>query len=232
MKSNIKMIHEPKQINLKCIIPLCLLYMTVYLASASVAYKMVQFGPVLEPGPPFIFPLSYAIADIITEVYGARLAKQIIWMTLACELFFALVVSLIVKLPAPHAWLGQDDYSYVFGHILRFVMSGIVAVSTSSLINVYIISRFKFIMKGKKFWVRGLLSSGLGGIALVTIIILLGYSGSISFMQALRMWVSINILEMMYVLVLLGPVWFTAVTLKKIEGLDVYDKTFSLNPFK
>jgi len=55
---------KAKNINLKYILPLALLFMTIYLAADSVAYKMVILGSALEPGPPFIFPLTYAISDI------------------------------------------------------------------------------------------------------------------------------------------------------------------------
>lgn len=74
--------REPRNINLKYILPLSLLYLTIYLAADSVAYKMVALGKILEPGPPFIFPLSYAVADIIAEVYGYTQAKKILFLTL------------------------------------------------------------------------------------------------------------------------------------------------------
>ena len=73
--------REPKNINIKFILPLSLLYLTIYLTADSVAYKMVSIGAILEPGPPFIFPLSYALADIVAEVYGYSMAKKLIWLT-------------------------------------------------------------------------------------------------------------------------------------------------------
>jgi uncharacterized integral membrane protein (TIGR00697 family) len=222
---------SPKILNLKCILPLALLYLTVYLAADSVSYKLVQLGPILEPGPPFIFPLTYAISDIITEVYGARQAKQIVLTTLFLQIFYAVVVFLIIQLPSPTTWHGQEHYEYVFGHILRFVFAGTCAVLISNIVNIYVISKLKWIMGGRKFWVRGLLSSGLGGITLVTIIVCIGYSGSVDLKQAIQMWFSINLLEMFYVLILLTPVWIIAMTLKNIEKIDVYDD-LNFNPFK
>jgi len=130
---------KAKNINLKYILPLALLFMTIYLAADSVAYKMVILGSALEPGPPFIFPLTYAISDIIAEVYGLSLAKKIIWMTLAFQLFYALAITAIINLPSPAFWHDEASYQVVFGHILQFVLSGTLATVLSSFTNIYII---------------------------------------------------------------------------------------------
>ena len=69
--------REPRNLNLKYILPISLLYLTIYLAADSVAYKIVVLGKLLRPGPPFIFPLSYVVqADVIAEVYGYTQAKK------------------------------------------------------------------------------------------------------------------------------------------------------------
>jgi len=209
-----------------------LLYISIYLASAAVAYKLVMIGPILEPGPPFIFPVTYVIADIIAEVYGYTIAKKIIWLTLLCELIFALLVTFVVNLPAPGFWHHQAAYNQVFGHTIRFVLSGIFAVLASNFINVYLISKIKILMKGKYFWLRSIISSGVGGLVLVFIIIVFGYMGTVSFKEAVEMFFFIYLLEFLYSCVLAWPAWFIAGFLKFKEKLDVYDINTNFNPFK
>ncbi len=62
-----------------------MLYVTALLATVVLTYKMVAFGPLLEPGGVFIFPLTYFFGDVIAEVYGYKLSRQLVWNGLICE---------------------------------------------------------------------------------------------------------------------------------------------------
>lgn len=84
--SRMKKATTPKNIN-QYILILGMINITISLAADVVAYKLVFLGPPLLPGAPLIFPLTYIIGDIVAEVYGYNAAKQIIWITLVCELF-------------------------------------------------------------------------------------------------------------------------------------------------
>ncbi|EKD71097.1 MAG: hypothetical protein ACD_46C00272G0002 [uncultured bacterium] len=224
-------LKTPKEMNLKYILHLALLYIMVYLAADSVAYKMVSIGSTLEPGPPFIFPISYAIADIIAEVYGYTIAKKIIWLTLFYELLFSLVVTLIIKLPSPGFWSLQHSYDAVFGNMIRFVLSGITAVVSSSFINVYIISKWKIFMKGEHFWLRSIGASAIGGFVLIVVIMIFGYSGTMTLHNLIIMFVSIYIVELIYAVLLAWPAWLLTGFLKLKENMDVYDTKTNFNPF-
>jgi uncharacterized integral membrane protein (TIGR00697 family) len=223
--------REPRSINLKFIIPLALLYLTIYLASCSVAYKMVALGVMILPGPPFIFPLSYAIGDIIAEVYGYTLAKQIIWLTLLFEFLYAILVTTIIKLPHPPFWLIQNSYDNVFEHILRFVFAGTLAVLSSHFLNIYIFSKWKILLKGKFFWLRSIGASAIGGFVLILIIIIFGYSGIVDVHSAIIMFFSIYALELVYACLTAWPAWLISGFLKLKENLDVYDINTNFNPF-
>lgn len=223
--------QTPKEINFKFILLLALFYLTIYLAADSVAYKLVQIGPALEPGPPFIFPLSYGLADIIAEVYGYRIAKNVIWLTLLCQLIYAVLVTLVIKLPYPAFWHLQTAYDQVFGDVIRFVLAGTLSVLSSSFINVYTISKWKILMKGKHFWLRSIASSAIGGFVLVAMIMIFGYSGKVDNHSALIMFLSIYLLELFYAVVIAWPAWLIANYLKVKEKIDVYDINTNFNPF-
>lgn len=222
---------KPKDINLKYILPLALFYLMIYLTADSVAYKLVVIGPTIEPGPPFIFPISYMIADIIAEVYGYQIAKKIIWITLFYELLYAIIIKLIIKLPSPAFWQFQHSYNIVFGNILRFVLAGIAAVLSSSFINVYAISKWKILMKGRHFWLRSIAASAISGFVLIAVIIIFGYSGTVSLKHISIMFLSIYGLELFYAILLAWPAWMLTGFLKIKEQMDVYDTNTNFNPF-
>ncbi|MGQ3888336.1 queuosine precursor transporter [Legionella sp. CNM-1927-20] len=223
--------REPKKINLTYIIPLSLLFLTIYLAADSVAYKMVVLGPLLVPGPPCIFPLSYTVADIIAEIYGYTQAKRILFLTLLFQFIYAIFVTAILKLSSPDFWAMQDAYDQVFGNLMRFVGAGFLAVLSSHFINIYVFSKWKILLKGKYFWIRSIGSSALGGFVLVAIIMIFGYSGTIDFNAAIKMFFSIYILELLYACILAWPAGLISGFLKIKEGLDVYDTHTNFNPF-
>jgi queuosine precursor transporter len=205
---------------------------TISLTADIVAYKLVNLGPALLSGAPLIFPLTYIIGDIVAEVYGYTVAKKIIWITLVCELFFAVAIKLIIHLPSPIFWHQQHSYNEVVDPILRFVLAGILAVVSSSFINIYIISKWKILMKGRHFWLRSLGSSAIGGFILVLVTILVGFSGTIHFAELLYMILSVYSIELLYSLLGVWPASIITGFLKLEEQLDFYDTETNFNPFK
>lgn len=225
-----KLPTAPKSISHYVLI-LGMVNITISLAADVVAYKLVNLGPALLPGTPLIFPLTYIIGDIVAEVYGYTVAKKIIWVTLACELFFSIAIKLIIHLPSPLFWHQQHSYNEVIDPILRFVLAGIVAVVGSSFINIYIISKWKILMKGRHFWLRSLGSSAIGGFILVLVTILVGFSGNIYWSKLIDMILSVYSIEVLYSLLGVWPASIITGFLKLEEQLDVYDIETNFNPF-
>ena len=230
-KAKFMITYQPKSINFKYILLLGFIHLTIYLAAVAVAYKLIVIGKILEPGPPFIFPITYALGDVIAEVYGYRIIRNIVWLSLFCEILYALMITFVVHLsPAPF-WHNQSAYNAVFGNTLRFVVSGFFAVSGSAFINAFLFSKLKILMHGKFFWIRSALSSSVGGFFLVAITMALGYAGTISFVQLLKMFFSVYGLELIYALILAFPAWWLSGYLKVQEKIDVYDTNTKFNPF-
>ena len=223
--------RDPISLNLKYILPLALLYLTIYLSADSVAYKMVAIGAILEPGTPFIFPLSYSIGDVIAEVYGYSLARKIIWLTLFFQLVYALFVTFIIKFPHPEFWTMQDSYNQVFGNLLRFVGAGSISVLSSHFINIYMFSKWKILLKRKHFILRSIGSSAIGGFFLISIIMILGYSNTVDIHAAIKMFFSIYALELAFACLAAWPAWILSGFLKIKEELDVYDLNTNFSPF-
>lgn len=214
------------------ILILGMINITISLAADVVAYKLITLGPTLLPGATLIFPLTYIIGDIVAEVYGYTVAKKIIWVTLICELFFAIAIQLIIRLPSPHFWEHQLAYHAVIDPILRFVLAGILGIVSSSFINIYIISKWKILMKGKHFWLRSLGSSAIGGLVLTVVTILFGFGGNIHWSKLLGMILSVYSMEVLYSLLGIWPASIITGFLKLEEQLDVYDTKTNFNPFK
>jgi uncharacterized integral membrane protein (TIGR00697 family) len=191
--------------NLKWITRLSMAFLAIYLTADAVAYKMITIENLIFPGPPFIFPLSYTLGDIIAEIYGPKIAKRIIWMALILQTFFVVTVKLIIYLPSPSFFHKEADYIAVFGNLPHFILAGFLAVLTSSHINVYLLSKWKVLLKGKHFFWRSFAASSIGGFILVIITICIGFSGTINSSKIIPMILSVYLLEMLYSLVFAYP---------------------------
>lgn len=225
---------NPKTMPYKFILFLAMLFITIDLASVSVAYKMVSLNWLfaINSGATFIFPMTYALGDVITEVYGYKMARKLIWLSLLLQFFFALLVTTVINLPNPLYWNGSSAYFLVFGSIIKFVLAGTVANLVSNFMNVYIVSRLKIPFEGKLFWVRSILSTIVSGFFLVAIIIAIGFTGKdLNLDQSWIMFKSTYSLEVLYALLLVIPAALTTKFLKIAENVDVYDVDTNFNPF-
>lgn len=138
-----------------------MIYMTILLAATVAAYKIVVIGPVPEPGSTLIYTFSFFWANIFTEVYGATKAKKLIWNSIICGYLFAILLTIINLLPAPPYWNHQFAYDQVLGNLLRFTNAGVVGYLISAFLNIYLLTKWKYLMNGKKFWLRSLIASSI-----------------------------------------------------------------------
>ncbi|MBA3660216.1 MAG: queuosine precursor transporter [Gammaproteobacteria bacterium] len=225
--------RSPKIIPYKYILYISMLFITIDLSAVSVAYKMVTLNNLFEinSAATLIFPLTYCIGDIVTEVYGYNMAKALIWYSLLLQIIFGLLTTAVIHLPSPLFWSNDPAYNTVFGSILRFIFAGTIANFSSSIINIYIVSKLKIPFEGKLFWLRSILSTIVGGFIMVAII-MVGFVGKdINHLQIWIMFKSTFSLEILYAFALALPASLIAKFLKIHEAVDVYDTETNYNPF-
>lgn len=214
------------------IILLAMIYLTGWTSTYLMIYKMVRIHHILEPGAIFLFPLSYAIADIIAEVYGYRIARQIVWFALITGFIFCTILEVVANLPAPHFWHKQDDYQVVFSPLLRAYAATTIASLAGNFINIYTISKGKILMYGKYFWLRSLLSTGIGELVFSTLGGTLAYAGVEPWSKIIFLMLDGYLFKMGYAFLAVWPAYFAVSFLKKSEKIDIYDEGINYNPFK
>jgi len=211
-----------------------MLFITVDLAAVTMSYKMVSFNNLFEinSGATFIFPITYALGDVVTEVYGYNMARKLIWLSLLLQFIFAILITIAIHLPSPDFWKGDAAYFAVFGSILRFVLAGTVANIISNFMNIYLVSKLKIPMEGKFFWFRSIISTLVSGFLLAAIIVTVGFSGKeINLIKTWIMFKSTYLCEIIYAFLLVIPAALAARFLKRSENIDIYDYDTNFNPF-
>ena len=219
----------PKQ-GFKLLMLLAMFYLTVDLASCALAYKFVKINELFFSAETLIFPVTYTITDIIAEVYGYRIARNLIWLVLFCDFLFALSTSLLVRIPSPTIQI-QETYNFVFADLLRGSTAEIAGVLCGIFTNVYAISKLKILVKGKYFWLRSIGSSSIGEAVLVLIAMPIMFLGKISTSQLLILMICSYCYKIIFAITAAYPASMMVRAVKKIEKLDVYDYNVNFNPF-
>lgn len=234
---NIKENKNPAQaggfrLNSRFILPIMMVYLMATLAADVVAYKWVTLGPLVESGATLLFPITYLLSDVVTEIYGYDMARKFIWLNLTCELIFALLVVAIIHMHSPAFLHNQIYFNHALGNTLRFVCAGVVANLASDFLNIYLISKWKIFMKGKHFWLRSVASTSISELFLVVVPGLLSFAGTMPMDHIVKMMSSAYLLELFYAFIFVWPGWMLILFLKKAEGIDAYDHDINYSPFR
>ena len=199
--------------------------------------RLWQVGkwPLQLSGAVVIFPISYIINDLLTEVYGYRKAMRVIWMGFILSAFVALAAQLVCWLPAPLQDSSKpvaEAFNGLFSMVPKTTMASLVAFFVGSTVNAWIMSRMKVNTRGRGFGVRAILSSLGGEIADSVIFFPVVFWGILTLPEALKLAGMQVFAKVLYEIVALPLTsWFVHRT-KQAEGLDTYDDNISYNPFK
>jgi len=215
-------------------------FVTSLIVSNLVAVKPMAIGPFVLPAAIIIFPLSYILGDILTEVYGYRRARQVIWIGFICNLLAAAVIGLSVGVtPAPFWTLGgfnsaeraQQAYAAVFGLIPRILMASFAAYLVGELLNAYVLAKLKIAMQGRRLWVRTIGSTLVGQAADSAIFITIAFVGLVPPVALAAMAVTQWLAKSLYEAILTPLTYLVVGYLKRVEQVDVYDEGTDFNPF-
>lgn len=179
------------------------------------------------------FPISYIIGDVLTEVYGYARARRVIWAGFAATVFMAFMSWVVVALPPAPDWTNQPAYEAVFGQVPRIVFASMCAFWAGEFVNSYVLARLKVATAGRHLWMRTIGSTivgqGVDSAIFYPLAFLYadGWTTQLVFTVLVTQWVLKVSWE-----VLLTPLTYLVVgSLKRAEGIDVYDEDTNFTPF-
>ena len=206
------------------------IFVTCLITANIIAVKIISIGPLVLPAAIIIFPLSYIFGDILTEVYGYRRARQVIWLGFLCNLIFVLFVWAGLKLPPAPFWGDQQAYESILGYTWRLLGASVCGYLVGEFANSFVMARMKVLTSGRLLWSRTISSTIVGQGLDTTIFITLAFVGTASFapIMILYHWLAKTAIE-----AAATPLTYAAVNyLKKKEQIDTYDHQTDFNPFR
>jgi hypothetical protein len=207
------------------------IFITSLITSNIIAVKLVNILGLILPAGIIIFPISYIFGDVLTEVYGYRQARRVIWLGFFCNLVAVIAIWMGQILPAASFWDGQAAYERILGYTPRLLLASFLAYMVGEFANSFVLAKMKIATKGRWLWTRTigstLVGQGLDSMVFMT----LAFVGTIPLTvlagAIVVQWLSKSAYE-----AIVTPLTYKVVDfLKKKEEMDVFDDGTRFNPF-
>jgi len=209
-----------------------ILFATCLLISNILATKILLIGPWAAPAGVLIFPIAYILNDVITEVWGFKKARLIIWTGFAVNILAVLFFTMGIAIPGAPFWQNQEAFSTVLGNTPRIVVASLSAYLIGSFLNAFVMSRMKVATKGKGFSGRAILSTLVGESADSVIFISIAFVGIFPLGVLITMIFTQAMLKTVYEILILPVTIWVVGCVKRVEGVDTFDNNLSYNLFK
>ncbi len=205
------------------------LFITCLITANIIAVKIVSLGFFIVPAAIFVFPVSYIFGDVLTEVYGYKTARKVIWLGFGCNLVFVFFAWIGQLLPAADFWQAQGAYETILGYAPRLLAASLAGYLVGEFANSFVLARMKILTKGRWLWSRTIASTIIGEGLDTVVFITAAFSntGSPVLTMIWHHWLFKTGIE-----VVATPATYAIVNwLKKSEGIDTYDYKTRYNPF-
>lgn len=193
-----------------------IVFVVCLLVSNILAAKLLKIGNYSVTAGVLVFPISYIINDIFSEVYGYEKTKKVIIFGLIMNVFMVLVLSLAIVLPAPVWFENNEAFKTILGSTPRTCLASLMAYLFGSLVNAKVLVKMKKNIKGK-FGIRAIVSTIFGELTDSLIFVFIAFAGKISLIQIVSMILIQVILKTLYEALCL-PV--TTIFVKKVKNYE------------
>lgn len=210
--------------------PIACVYIAVLLISNITSTKLVELWPLVFDGGTLLFPLAYVFGDVLTEVYGYKASRKIIWMWLVTSVLLAGLVMLVGWLPAAWDWVHQDAYMNILWLTPRIILASSLAYFVGEFSNAYILAKMKIADGWKYFWKRALGSTIVGQWLDTLLFVIIAFAGIFPWSVIWAVVISNYIFKIWVEVVLLPVTTKVTIWLKKEEEVDVYDEKTDFSP--
>lgn len=203
-------------------------FVTTLVVSNVIAVKLVEIEGRIFPAGLVIFPLAYVLGDVLTEVYGYRAARQVIWLGFACNLLAVGAIQIAIQLPAAGFYVLDEAYADVLGTTWRLFLASLAAYLVGELANAVVLARMKVATGGRFLWTRTIGSTIVGEGLDSVIFVTLAFAGT-----------GAPLLDPILTTWAIKVGWEAAATpftyaivnrLKRAEGVDAFDRDTRFSP--
>jgi queuosine precursor transporter len=207
------------------------LFVVVLIISNTIAAKFFAIGLMRISCAQILFPITYIFGDIFTEVYGYSASRRAIWQGFfACFLLVA-ITWIAVSIPGAPEYGDQVAFSTIFKPVGRIVAASLLAYWCGEFANSFTLAKMKLLTNGKHLWTRTVGSTVVGQAVDTSVVMFAAFYGTRPVGVILKLIISGYLIKVIYE-VLMTPVTYAVINyLKRVEGVDYFDRDTNFNPF-
>lgn len=209
-----------------------ILLTTLFLATNftyfTMAPRILYIFHLYEPGGILIFPFTFLLSDIITEVYSYKYSRFLIWCVLLTLGIFTLFTFISMQIPTKVVAYG---YNHVFANYPKLFFAVAIATFLSFFTNNYILAKLKIKMHGRLFWFRSITSTSVGHAVFSATWVIIFHINEISSAALLKLILDMYLWKMTFEVLATPLAALISRILKQKEG-DIYDTNTNFNPFR
>ena len=185
-----------------------------------------------------LFPVSYIFGDILTEVYGYKRSRRVIWAGFSCLAFSSLLLWVVRIMPGEVTWeeyAGDQAFLAILGGMSSggIVLASLAGYWSGEFSNSFTLAKMKIMTNGHLLWTRTIGSTLIGELVDTVVFISVASLCGVFPWNLFVTLVLTNYLFKVTVEVLMTPLTYAAVrSLKKVEKEDYYDRDTNFNPFR
>jgi queuosine precursor transporter len=206
------------------------LFVTCLLTANVIATKLVIVGGLVLPAGVVIFPLSYIVGDVLTEVYGYAAARRVIWLGFACNVLMVAAIWLAGELPPAPVWKGQAAYAEIFAQTPRILAASFLAYLIGEFANSFTLARMKIATQGRWLWTRTVGSTIVGQGLDSVVFVAFAFAGLVPLAVLATIIVAQWVTKVAYEAAATPLTYLVVGWLKDRERMDAYDRDTDFNP--
>jgi uncharacterized integral membrane protein (TIGR00697 family) len=205
-------------------------FVTSLITANIVAVKLISAGGRALPAGIIVFPISYIVGDVLTEVYGFGQARRVIWLGFVCNVAVVIAIWIAQELPAAPFWDGQAAYERILGYTPRLLAASFLAYLVGEFANSVVLAKMKIATRGRWLWSRTIGSTVVGEGLDSAVFITIAFAGTITAASLREAIVTQWLAKSLYEVAATPLTYLVVAFLKRREGLDAYDHGTRFNP--
>jgi uncharacterized integral membrane protein (TIGR00697 family) len=179
-----------------------------------------------------IFPFTFLLSDLITEVYGYQQARRAIWCGFLFNVIFIVYGQIVIHLPSPdYAVLNNQKFDDILTMNFRIIVASAISYFCSEPLNSFIMAKLKILFSGHRLALRFVASTCIASGVDSLFFGAIAFTGMMTYQHLWLLITTMWFLKIIIELIGLPISLYLTKILKKSEHLDIYDKKTNFTLF-